>query len=121
MTKKFDFAEFYMKYGFWIITIIVIILFIVVWRYYLTKEEYNELQSNQCFSDYACKSCIFKSYCEELGLEYNQKALRKKIICSDNLQNLTSIDYTFTIIDEWALYRKYSNCEDKSNSLKGGE
>lgn len=112
MNKKFAFADFYMKYGFFVLTAIVLIIFFCVWIFYFTPEKKDEMETNICFNNYDCKQCLYKSYCEELKLNFNQEIIDSdKIICSDDFQNLTSIDFVFTILNKTGLKDRYPDCK----------
>jgi len=110
--EKFDVGKWYIKKGFFILTAIYIIIFFSIWIFFMTPDQKKEMQSNQCFGNYDCKHCVYQSFCKEINLNLNQVVLGDKIICSDDFQNLTSIDFTFTILNKRGLIERYPDCNN---------
>ena len=109
---KFEFAEWFMKYGFFILMSLVVLMLIITW-FVIPQKQKDKIGKSQCFYVYDCRNCIGKSYCKEVGLEYKDiLPPYNKIVCLDNILNLTTMEYTFNILNKEELEKRY-NCEVK--------
>jgi hypothetical protein len=108
--SRTSFSESYMQYGFYIFVVVVLLIFVLMYLFYMTPEREKQMKLNGCFNSYDCRMCVYTAYCNELGMEFNQIILKEQIICSMNFKNITSMDFTFNIINRTALKERYADC-----------